>query len=223
MLQFVLSVGLQVFNLVEHWKKNGLGFVIGDVWLGMLSYADDFLVLARTRLHVQQMTDQLEECLNQIGLEFSPKKGKSQYMCVGDGDGVGEDFITARGVGVQYVDTICTLKNYFNCMQDDSGEISRRVGCAHSAFDDVKQQLCCKGAEQAAKISLLSAMVAASMGWGLEGHLLNYALLRQLDAAYTGIACNFLHKRYNGQGSLEQYWIDARSAVKKKLEASASG
>eukprot|EP00973_Karenia_brevis_P000593 83616-Karenia_brevis.AAC.1 len=141
MLQFVLSVGVHVFELVDRWKQSGIGFRVGDVWLGLLSYADDFLVLARTQLHLQTMINQLEASLDEIGLKFSPKKGKSKYMCVGMEGGVGQDFITAGGTGVQYVDTVSVLKNKFNCIQDDTGEITRRIGCAHAAFNDVQPQL----------------------------------------------------------------------------------
>eukprot|EP00973_Karenia_brevis_P064044 8900081-Karenia_brevis.AAC.1 len=77
MLQFVLSVAGHVYDVIENWKQKGWGFQVGHAWLGMLSYADDFIILARSSLQLKQMIDQLEASLSQIGLNFSTKYGKS--------------------------------------------------------------------------------------------------------------------------------------------------
>eukprot|EP00973_Karenia_brevis_P082248 11402334-Karenia_brevis.AAC.1 len=41
MIIFVLSLALCLKEIVEGWKMSNVGFVINDVWLGILDYADD--------------------------------------------------------------------------------------------------------------------------------------------------------------------------------------
>eukprot|EP00973_Karenia_brevis_P023192 3194156-Karenia_brevis.AAC.1 len=107
--------------------------------------------------------------------------------------------MTAGGVSIKYVETVSVLKNKFNCVQDESAEIARRTGCAHAATHEIRPHLQSKLAATECKVSLLSAKVAASMAWGIEGHLLTCPMLYQLDAVYTSIAASHLQKKFHGQ------------------------
>eukprot|EP00973_Karenia_brevis_P001298 177200-Karenia_brevis.AAC.1 len=63
MLIFVLSLAVGLKDLVEGWKASDVGFGIGDVWLGILDYADDMFVCARSLIELQLMLGQLERQL----------------------------------------------------------------------------------------------------------------------------------------------------------------
>ena len=76
--------------LFEQLREAGVGCTVGGLWIGMIGYADDIILLAPTRSAAQKMLNICEDFANRYNIRYStdedPKKSKSKAMyIVGEG------------------------------------------------------------------------------------------------------------------------------------------
>ena len=70
--------------LFEQLREAGVGCTIGGLWMGMIGYADDIILLAPTRSAAQQMLNICEDFATMYNIRYStdedPKKSKCKAM-----------------------------------------------------------------------------------------------------------------------------------------------
>ena len=72
--------------LFEELREAGVGCRIGGLWIGMIGYADDIILLAPTRSAAQKMLNICEDFAKRYNIKYStnedPKQSKSKAMYI---------------------------------------------------------------------------------------------------------------------------------------------
>jgi len=87
---------LFVSPIVEILKKRGLGVKMMEVWMGILMYADDMVLIAESREELQEMLKEVERFSCEFRFELSVEK--TEVMLIGKGCISNKDTINLQRV-----------------------------------------------------------------------------------------------------------------------------
>ena len=73
-LLFISVTDMALSELYGDWKERGFGYNIDGVWLPIVAYADDVLVLAESEADLQTMLAEVSAALREVGLDINMSK-----------------------------------------------------------------------------------------------------------------------------------------------------
>eukprot|EP00973_Karenia_brevis_P079773 11069569-Karenia_brevis.AAC.1 len=72
--------GFATHSLLQSWQSRGLGVSLAGMWLGLLGYADDLVIIASSWAQADTMIKELASALEGTGLEISTQDNKCTCM-----------------------------------------------------------------------------------------------------------------------------------------------
>lgn len=122
---FVMVVG----KIIEEILRSGMGYRCGGIYIPVMFYADDGLLLARSREEAGEMIDVLERSSEACGLKINRDVGKSKCMIF---NGTGNEAGSVRGIQIvekmKYLGTLITQhKDCFKENRKDRMKLAERM------------------------------------------------------------------------------------------------
>ena len=162
----------------QQWMEKKLGIIVGataENRLTNLRFADDILLIARSRNHLSQMLRDLNSSVSHFGLKLHPEKTKVLTNAVKQ-TGRGRDHsMTAGDLTVEILPLEATVKYLGRHITFDKpmqSEIAHRVRCAWAKFSSYKQELTNKHYSLRDRLKLFDSVVTPTMLYGSSSWVL---------------------------------------------------
>jgi hypothetical protein len=160
-LIFTMIMDMVIRALEPEWRRKGYGFNIDEFRLMAVCYADDIVLAAPSKEHLEAMISDVIEALGKIGLGVGAEKTHwtstpqlpEQALHVGGKEIAWEDSLT-------FVGTVVDLSG------NAGPAILYRMAQANKAFAKWKEVLICSWIPKAQRLKLLPKTVWSSLLWG---------------------------------------------------------
>ena len=154
------------------WQEQKLGLLVGpteESRLTSLRFADDVLLVARSKKHLTQMLRDVCESVSQYGLELHPGKTKvlsNTTKCTGRG---ANTQLSVNGLAIQIVPLTADVKYLGRRITFDNAmrtELDHRIRCAWAKFVSFKQELTGKYYSLRDRLKLFDSVVTPAVLYG---------------------------------------------------------
>lgn len=71
---FVMITEVGLRPLISLWQKRGSGWKLDDLWLSVVCYADDILLISSCKEDLLRMMQEVREAFSAVGLDIGPEK-----------------------------------------------------------------------------------------------------------------------------------------------------
>ena len=183
--QLFNSVLEQAFrNIQNEWRRRGWGIQLGegrDHLLCNLRFADDVLLVARSRRQLASMIEDLIDATRRVGLELHPDKSKILHNEFADNRGA-KKYVEVMGQRIDIVETVMYLGRKLKIKDLHATEVDNRISKAWAKFISSKKELCTKHYPLRDRLRLFQATVSSTLLYGSGSWTMTAAMQTKLRA-----------------------------------------
>ena len=181
-----------------------MGRILGQLWLALMGFADDLVLLATSMTQAQRMLEELCEALARIGLIVN--FGKCSWSIAAPEGGESQIGLKAPGGAgdIAREDDFNLLGSTISSNGEIEADVGRRVQAAWKAFHAHRTRLLRFGVSVTKRIGLLRRVVMPVLLWSTETWPLHDKAVRRIGAAYNYMVRKMLRIRRRPS----ETWLD---------------
>jgi hypothetical protein len=147
-------------RLFVKWKAKGWGWAMDGFWLAALGYADDIILVARSKVEAQLMLKDCIEEFSAAGLEIGMEKTHWSSSHPMDGQ-----FIVTNGVKVQWESHLTFVGTVLELGGHSARALQYRLAQATKAFARWSPMLLCRWLPLPQRLRALKLAIGSSATW----------------------------------------------------------
>lgn len=197
-----------MFRMLD-WDERGIK--IDGEKLNHLRFADDITLIAKDKIELQEMLEQLNEASKQIGLKININKTKYLTNEIEEQQG-----ITLEGKIIEKVDTFVYLGQKFELSKNNlTADLNRRISLAWAAFGKL-QDVFQSDIPNTLKAETFNQYVLPALTYGTETWALNKNIIHKLQVTQRAMERRMLNIKLRDH--IPNTEIRKRSKVKDVIE-----
>ena len=159
-LVFTMIIDMVISTLEPSWRRKGYGFSLDQFRLTAVCYADDIVLAASSKEHLEAMISDVVEGLREIGLGVGADK--SHWTSTARLNG---EKLTVDGGTVEWEETLTFVGSVLDLTGNAGPAMQYRMAQANKAYAKWKEILTCPWIPRAQRIKLLPKTVWPSLLW----------------------------------------------------------
>ena len=159
-LIFTMIIDMVINNLEPSWRKKGYGFSMDQFRLTAVCYADDIVLAASSKEHLEAMISDVVEGLREIGLGGGADKNHWTSTPRSDGETLSVD-----SGAIEWEETLTFVGTVLDLTGSAGPAMQYRMAQANKAYAKWKEILTCPWIPKAQQIKLLPKTVWSSLLW----------------------------------------------------------
>jgi hypothetical protein len=159
-LVFVMITEMVLRPLLHRWRQRDSGWILDSFWLGAVCYADDILLVSRSKADLVCMIQELAEAFLAVGLEIAADKTHwTSYPAAPDDTLRVGDFVCQWEATLTFVGTLIDLGG------NDALAVDHRIAQAEKVYWSWRVLLTCKWIPKFRRAALATRAVFPSALW----------------------------------------------------------
>ena len=200
-LLFTCVVDDVLTPLLESWRQRGLGWSVDSLWLPALAYADDVILLAKSRHEVTLMLQECMAAFAAAGLEVGLEKTFWSSTTP-----LPNQVLTVNGVQLEWRRSLTFVGTVLEFGGHDADALQYRIGQAMKQFGAWAPLLLCKWLPLKARMKAFKVALISSVTWLSSTSRLTVAQERHLSSWAARTAARIGGVRRGQNEDMGQFW-----------------